>query len=217
MAGGGAQSRAPCPSASCWPGPCLTPIAAWAGALPDLIMMTLHSWIGAASFLIYAGVAFAGGLLCWHNLPETKGRTLAEVQALLAPKHAQQQQGTELGQESGARVPADVELGFQGDSAADPARGAPSGGPWYLQLRAHCCWVLLPVWGAALKSADPAYLGRDSSSPGGHDMVRITAAEVEGSSSGSCFHCCRCSAWDTCFLVSHSLLLWDAGPLRSSA
>ena len=118
-------------------------------------MMTLHSWIGAASFLIYAGVAFAGGLLCWRNLPETKGRTLAEVQALLAPKQAQQQQGTELGQESGARVPADVELGFQGDSAADPARGAPSGGPWPLELRS-----LLPVWCTMLKRAGPAGLAR---------------------------------------------------------
>ena len=91
--------------------------------------MTLHSWIGAASFLIYAAVAFSGALLCWQNLPETKGRTLAEVQALLAPKHGrqEQQQGSELGMESGARVPADVELGFQGDSAADPARGPSSG------------------------------------------------------------------------------------------
>ena len=47
-----------------------------AGALPDLVMMTLHSWLGAFSFLIYAGVAFAGAALCWRQLPETKGRTL---------------------------------------------------------------------------------------------------------------------------------------------
>ena len=101
-----------------------------AGALPDLIMMTLHSWIGAASFVIYAAVAFAGAVLCWQKLPETKGRTLAEVQALLAPRGASEvpdQAGASAGAESGARVPADVELGFQGDSAADPARGPASG------------------------------------------------------------------------------------------
>lgn len=39
-------------------------------------MMTLHTWIGAFSFLIYAGVAFTGAVLCWRYLPETKGRTL---------------------------------------------------------------------------------------------------------------------------------------------
>ena len=50
-----------------------------AGALPDLAMMTLHSWIGAFSFLIYAGVAFAGAVLCWRYLPETKGRTLVSL------------------------------------------------------------------------------------------------------------------------------------------
>ena len=52
---------------------------ACAGALPDLIMMTLHSWIGWFSFLIYAAVAFSGAVLCYKQLPETKGRTLVRI------------------------------------------------------------------------------------------------------------------------------------------
>ena len=58
----------------------------FAGALPDLLYLTLHNWMGPASFVVFAGVAFFGCGYCHLHLPETKGRTLAEVQALLAKK-----------------------------------------------------------------------------------------------------------------------------------
>ena len=50
--------------------------------------LTLHSWLGPAAFVCFAGVAFAGCVYCHLQLPETKGRTLAEVQALLGGKGA---------------------------------------------------------------------------------------------------------------------------------
>lgn len=55
-----------------------------AGAAADLAFLSVHSVLGAGSFLVFGAVAAAGGVYCWAALPETKGRSLAEVQALLA-------------------------------------------------------------------------------------------------------------------------------------
>ncbi len=55
-----------------------------AGAAADLAFLSIHSALGAGSFLVFGAVAAAGGVYCWAALPETKGRSLAEVQALLA-------------------------------------------------------------------------------------------------------------------------------------
>ncbi len=55
-----------------------------AGAIANLVFLSLHSWLGYGSFLVFAAIAFVGGIYCAVVVPETKGRTLAEVQALLA-------------------------------------------------------------------------------------------------------------------------------------
>lgn len=55
-----------------------------AGALPDLLYLTLHSWMGPFAFVVFAGVAFSGGVYCHRHLPETKGRTLAQIQLILS-------------------------------------------------------------------------------------------------------------------------------------
>ena len=55
-----------------------------AGAIANLVFLSLHSWLGYGSFLVFAAIAFAGGIYCAMVVPETKGRTLAEVQALLS-------------------------------------------------------------------------------------------------------------------------------------
>ena len=55
-----------------------------AGAAADLAFLSIHSALGAGAFLLFGTVAAAGGIYCWAALPETKGRSLAEVQALLS-------------------------------------------------------------------------------------------------------------------------------------
>ena len=54
-----------------------------AGAIANLVFLTLHQWLGAASFLVFGGVAAAGAVYCYMNVPETMGRTLAEIQCML--------------------------------------------------------------------------------------------------------------------------------------
>ncbi len=57
-----------------------------AGFFADSLFLTLLDWFGAYSFLLYGAVAAGGGLYSHMRVPETKGRTLAEVQALVAGK-----------------------------------------------------------------------------------------------------------------------------------
>ena len=52
--------------------------------MANLVFLSLHSWLGYGSFLVFGAIALAGGVYCALVVPETKGRTLAEVQALLA-------------------------------------------------------------------------------------------------------------------------------------
>ena len=54
-----------------------------AGAVANLVFLTLHSWLGSGSYLVFAAVAAALGVYSWLCVPETKGKTLAEVQQLL--------------------------------------------------------------------------------------------------------------------------------------
>lgn len=56
----------------------------FAGAVADTVFLTLHDWLGPAVFLMYAALAAAAGLYVAAVVPETKGRSLQEVQALLA-------------------------------------------------------------------------------------------------------------------------------------
>jgi hypothetical protein len=54
------------------------------GALTNLAFLPLHSALGPASFLLYAGVAAATGVLCYVRLPETRGRAMADASAAVA-------------------------------------------------------------------------------------------------------------------------------------
>lgn len=58
------------------------------GALSDAFFLSLHSWLGAGAFGVFAVVAAAGGLYVARAVPETKGRTLEEIQKLLRPGNA---------------------------------------------------------------------------------------------------------------------------------
>ena len=59
-----------------------------AGAGSNLCFLSLHTALGAASFLIFGGIAAGGGIFVYFMVPETKGKTLAEVQALLGIQHS---------------------------------------------------------------------------------------------------------------------------------
>ena len=65
----------------------LSATTAWlfaVGAAVDFAFLTVASALGAWTFGLVACVCAAGGVYVWMELPETKGRTLAEVQAMLA-------------------------------------------------------------------------------------------------------------------------------------
>ncbi len=54
------------------------------GAVTNMVFLVLVDGLGAGTFLVFAGVALASGLYVYTQLPETKGRTLAEVQDLMS-------------------------------------------------------------------------------------------------------------------------------------
>jgi hypothetical protein len=54
------------------------------GALTNSLFLTLYQQLRWGSFLVFAGIAAGAALFCLQQLPETKERTLLEVQALLA-------------------------------------------------------------------------------------------------------------------------------------
>ncbi|KAI3430693.1 hypothetical protein D9Q98_005282 [Chlorella vulgaris] len=54
------------------------------GAIADTLFLTLHGWLGPFVFLIFAGLAATAGLYVAAVVPETKGKSLQEVQALLS-------------------------------------------------------------------------------------------------------------------------------------
>ncbi|GIL63938.1 hypothetical protein Vafri_17939 [Volvox africanus] len=53
------------------------------GALTDMVFLSLHDVMGSYAFLLFAALCLASAAYVWLLLPETKGRTLAEVQALI--------------------------------------------------------------------------------------------------------------------------------------
>ena len=80
-----------------------------AGAACDHTYLSMRDAIGYHGvFIVYAGVCAFGGLAVWALLPETKGKTLAEVQGLIA---AQTCSGCMVGSASGStmREPLDEE------------------------------------------------------------------------------------------------------------
>lgn len=60
-----------------------------AGAFTDLVFLSITSAFGSLTFLLFAFVAFAAGTLTAVIVPETKGRQLGEIQALLRDSKAQ--------------------------------------------------------------------------------------------------------------------------------
>ena len=56
------------------------------GAATDLTFLSLRTWLGYRSFVVFAAVSGAGGVYVWRMLPETRGATLSEVQRLLETK-----------------------------------------------------------------------------------------------------------------------------------
>jgi MFS family permease len=54
------------------------------GALADLIFLAVHAALGPGAFGVYALIAAAAAAYVAAAVPETKGKTLLEVQALLA-------------------------------------------------------------------------------------------------------------------------------------
>lgn len=55
-----------------------------AGAIADTLFLSLHAWLGPFAFLLFAALAATAGLWVYAVVPETAGKTLQEVQALLA-------------------------------------------------------------------------------------------------------------------------------------
>lgn len=90
------------------------------GSLADLSFLSLHGLLGPWAFLLFAAIAAAAGLFVAAFVPETKGRTLPEVQALLAaPASPSPPRGPGLG-----RPAAGSELELGGGSG----RGGPAAG-----------------------------------------------------------------------------------------
>jgi MFS family permease len=54
------------------------------GAVINFVFLTLVHWLGAAAFVLFGAVGFASAWYVHRAVPETKGRTLVEIQALLA-------------------------------------------------------------------------------------------------------------------------------------
>eukprot|EP00890_Picochlorum_soloecismus_P006817 jgi/Picsp_1/960/NSC_04444-R1_sugar inositol transporter len=55
-----------------------------AGSLADLSFLTIRDWLGFVSFFLYAGIAALSGIFVAYFVPETKGSSLAEAQALFS-------------------------------------------------------------------------------------------------------------------------------------
>ncbi len=50
------------------------------GSAADLLFLTIRNAMGFGSFILYAVVSLAGGVFVYYCVPETKGKTLMEVQ-----------------------------------------------------------------------------------------------------------------------------------------
>jgi len=88
------------------------------GAVVNFMYLSLIDWLGGAGFAIFGVVAALSAWYVSARVPETKGKTLAEIQALLAPDAASSRgtQGVTGVQDVSARgvsvtVPAGAETG----------------------------------------------------------------------------------------------------------
>lgn len=60
------------------------------GAIADMLFLSFHTWMGPLAFLLYACIALAAAVYVAVAVPETKGRTLQEVQDMLAGRRQTQ-------------------------------------------------------------------------------------------------------------------------------
>ncbi len=75
------------------------------GSVTNLLFLTLVDALGQYCFLLFSAVSFAGAWYVHTALPETKGRTLAAIQALMS--------GAEQGREPGGGGAAGAGQGTQ--------------------------------------------------------------------------------------------------------
>lgn len=61
--------------------------------MADTLFLSLHTWLGPFAFLLFSALAAIAGLWVHAVVPETAGRTLQEVQALLALRAARGSRG----------------------------------------------------------------------------------------------------------------------------
>lgn len=59
------------------------------------MFLTLLGWFGAYSFLLFGAIAALGGVYSYARVPETKGRTLSEVQAMITGSRVSSGQASE--------------------------------------------------------------------------------------------------------------------------
>ena len=57
------------------------------GAVSDLVFLGLLHMFGAVTFILFGAISAAGGVYVYWNVPETKGKNLQEVQALMKALH----------------------------------------------------------------------------------------------------------------------------------
>lgn len=76
-----------------------------AGAVADSVFLSLHSWLGPLAFLLFAAVVAAAGIWVYAVVPETAGRTLQEIQALLALRAARGSRGGAQQEQQGLLPP----------------------------------------------------------------------------------------------------------------
>ena len=67
------------------------------GAVADTVFLSLHAVLGAGAFVLFALLATAAGLYVAAVVPETRGKTLQEVRALLALRVAPGSRGRRRG------------------------------------------------------------------------------------------------------------------------
>ena len=118
-----------------------------AGAVADTLFLTLHNLLGPFVFLLFALLAAAAGLYVAAVLPETRGRTLQEVQVAAGAARGAWQQARRLVWAAAAR-----RRRRRGGTAPGARRPAADGGAAQRRPAASGWLVGAAAGGAALSS-----------------------------------------------------------------
>ncbi|KXZ50704.1 hypothetical protein GPECTOR_15g388 [Gonium pectorale] len=95
------------------------------GAVTNFVFLSLEDAMGAAVFLLFAAICLASAAYVWALLPETKGRTLAEVESMLTQAGACGASGR--GQELGAVPLSGSGSGIGGSGGSSSGGGGAEG------------------------------------------------------------------------------------------